>query len=353
MKKYFITIPLVLLFILASCGNPIIADEYGKVFGLGDDKLYHIKSVEDIPKLHAHPDGTFIFDMADEDIEMDAPVASVFTGKIQGPGTIQGMGRVLVNGTMFAETNGATIRDIIFVQNGSPERGATEIGIVTGTARNTQFINVRVTGSVPTNRTGGLDVYIGGIAGKMDAGSVITRSSSEASVGPAQGRLINIGGLVGFNEGGEISYSYSHGAISGSAEDTINAGGLAGINTGKIFDSYYALTGGISATGSVTFNLGGLAGESSAGTIENSYSSAGNSNQVTSFAGVEPTATALNAYHNKSSLPFIVTDFSSNPSYWSFGETFADGDAGGAPTQTVQILPRLINNPDRFTGSWK
>lgn len=343
MKNYFIFIPFL---ILVSCGNPIIEDEYGKVFGLGDNKLYIIKTDADISKLHAHPDGTFIFDL-DDDIEMDAMLPE-FSGKMQG----MGPGRVLVSGMMFGETNGAVIKDMVFLQNSSPDRGVNVVGLVTGVARNTQFINVRIEGGqIATVRTGGMEVFVGGIAGQMDAGSVITRSSSEAGVAAGGGNIINIGGLVGYNNGGVISYSYSHGAITGSAEDTMNAGGLAGLNTGKIFDSYYALAGGIMAAGATTNNVGGLVGDSSAGIIENSYSSTGAGGNYAG-SGLEP-ASPEKVYHNKTS--FVVGDFSSNPSYWSFDATFQDGDVGGTvtPGSSVTILPRLVNNPDRFSGPWR
>ena len=347
MNKFLYFIPTTFFtfaFAVVSCGNPIIEDEYGKVSGLGDNKLYIIKTFEDIAKIHAHLDGTFVFDL-DDDLEMDAKVTGVFTGKLQGMGT----GKVLVAGSMFEETDGAVIKDIVFVQNGAAERGANNVGIVTGAARNTKFINVRVEGSISTSRTAGMSVCVGGIAGRMDAGSVITRSSSEAGVNSPQGSVVNIGGLVGFNEGGEISYSYSHGQINGGAEDTINAGGLAGYSSGRIFDSYYALTGGIVASAPTTTTVGGLVGDSSAGTLENSYSSAGAG--VTAAAGSPPSETP-NVHPNPTTLD--ASSFNSNPSYWSFGPTFQDGDAGGATAGApVQILPRLINNPDRFTGPWK
>ncbi len=104
---------------------------------------------------------------------------------------------------------------------------------------------------------------VGGLAGRNELYSVIIDSNSSCSITAN----INLGGLVGVNSvGSEILDSYATGNVSGSSF-YYNAGGLVG-------DNYDGLISGCHATGTVSGNreVGGLAGRNFFdGTIVNCY----------------------------------------------------------------------------------
>ena len=98
----------------------------------------------------------------------------------------------------------------------------------------------------------------------------------------------NVGGLVGWNNGGTITNSYATGSVAGSGN---SVGGLVGDNRGTITNSY--------ATSAVrgTFYVGGLVGFNS-GTITNSYATgsvAGSGNSVGGLVGFD-SGTITNSY---------------------------------------------------------
>ena len=76
----------------------------------------------------------------------------------------------------------------------------------------------------------------------------------------------NVGGLVGWNKGGQISHSYVTGAVSGTGG---NIGGLVGDNRGAISRSYSTadVTGGGSVGGLVGYNNGTITDSYATGAI--------------------------------------------------------------------------------------
>ena len=144
-----------------------------------------------------------------------------------------------------------------FNGNGHTVSGYT----ITATGNMTGFIgalgstgkveNLGVTGTVD----GGTHCTIGGLVGYNNGGT-ISYSYATGTVSGSSG----VGGLVGVNNSGTISYSYATGTVSGTG----SVGGLVGANSGTI--SYSYATGNVSGTGSV----GGLVGANS-DTISNSY----------------------------------------------------------------------------------
>ncbi|MHB1564897.1 MAG: GLUG motif-containing protein [Leptospirillum sp.] len=103
--------------------------------------------------------------------------------------------------------------------------------------------------------SGGSDV--GGLVGGNNVGTI----SYSYATGTVSGSS-NVGGLVGDNNVGTISYSYATGNVSGSIG---GVGGLVGYNGGTI--SYSYATGTVSGTNDV----GGLVGLNNFGTITDSY----------------------------------------------------------------------------------
>lgn len=79
---------------------------------------------------------------------------------------------------------------------------------------------------------------IGGLAGFIDAGGIITSCYAEGSI---TGTGSNIGGLVGSIANGSVSYCYSTGLVSGT---DAGDGGLVGKSYGTITASYFLDTAG-------------------------------------------------------------------------------------------------------------
>lgn len=115
------------------------------------------------------------------------------------------------------------------------------------------------------------DSWVGGLVGWNDGGNI-----SESSVaGEITGNQY-VGGLVGANSWGIISDSYAGGEVKGSD----HVGGLVGLNDGgNIYNSY--------ASSEVTGagDVGGLVGSNNSGTVTNSYWDQEVSGQGQSAAG--------------------------------------------------------------------
>jgi len=107
------------------------------------------------------------------------------------------------------------------------------------------------------NVSGNSDV--GGLVGYQNGGSI----SSSYSSGFVFGMSSRVSGLVGYGDSGSISSSYSTGFVSG----TSYVGGLVGYCDGVSISSSYS-TGSVSGTSSI----GGLVGNQSSGSISSSYS---------------------------------------------------------------------------------
>ena len=123
-------------------------------------------------------------------------------------------------------------------------------GIASANISNIGLLGVDITGSVGSYGVGALVGYnYGHISNSFVSGSVEGDS--------------NVGGLVGFNDHGNISDSYTDANVTGSGDDV---GGLVGDSEGGYFSHTFA-TGNVSGSASV----GGLIGENENGLISNSY----------------------------------------------------------------------------------
>jgi hypothetical protein len=118
--------------------------------------------------------------------------------------------------------------------------------------------------------------YVGGIAGRVDSGSI----SGSYSTGAVNGSW-EVGGIAGSVYDGSISGSYSTGAVSGTGSAAV--GGIAGsVGDSSIANSYS--TGTVRGPGYYT---GGIAGFVSDGSISGSYSTGtvSGANRVGGIAG--------------------------------------------------------------------
>lgn len=116
---------------------------------------------------------------------------------------------------------------------------------------------------------------VGALAG-YNSGSI---SNSYVSGGSVSGIGSNVGGLVGWNQGGaaSINSSYANGGsvVAGQTSGAVNAGGLVGYNTGGISNSYVS-NGNVSGSGVSAWYFGGLVGQNDiGGSISNTYASNG------------------------------------------------------------------------------
>ena len=121
-----------------------------------------------------------------------------------------------------------------------------------GSVRNLVLVNAYVKGAAGSRVLSG-----GGLVGWNNNGN-IQNCSVTGAVAVTGENSINIGGLVGYNDG-TIQNCYATVTVSVTGESSINAGGLVGYNNSRNITNCYA-TGAVSVTGSGSINAGGLAG---------------------------------------------------------------------------------------------
>ena len=113
-------------------------------------------------------------------------------------------------------------------------------------------------------------VNIGGLVGSNDGGS-ITASYATGAAASGDGNVNAVGGLVGSQGGGSITASYATGPAAGGDGDSDYVGGLVGYQSfvGSITASY--ARGAAAGGGGNTNYVGGLVGWSDLGSITASY----------------------------------------------------------------------------------
>ena len=121
---------------------------------------------------------------------------------------------------------------------------------------------------------------VGGLVGANSSGSAdgvntISRSTASAAV---TGTGINLGGLVGWNDG-PISDSHARGSVQGALE----SGGLVGWNSSSITDS--SASGDVGDAASSGGTSGGLVGVNSSGAVIRGSSAAGDVTSSSSIIG--------------------------------------------------------------------
>jgi len=178
---------------------------------------------------------------------------------------------------------------------------------------------------------GGISVDVGGLVGRNNEGDIKNSYSEATVIGDDF-----TGGLVGFNRiNSELSDSYSSGPVYGQ----FFVGGLAGVNSGDIENSY--------STSAVTARsvIGGLVGENSAtGSIENTYSTGfidgngaggllgtNNGTVIDSFwdkdtSGQSTSAGGAGAIGKTTSDLLDINTYTAGPPNWSFGNIAGSGN---------------------------
>jgi hypothetical protein len=118
--------------------------------------------------------------------------------------------------------------------------------------KNLGLVNIVITGGATSN-------YVGGLVGYNNRGEVTNCYSKGSVTGNS-----DVGGLVGMNNGGTISKCYSVGMVSGS----LRVGGLAGRNP-NILSNISKCYSTASVVGDIL--VGGLCGENTEGYVSDSY----------------------------------------------------------------------------------
>ena len=169
--------------------------------------------------------------------------------------------------TGIFEGNGNSISN--FYSRNTADTDDANIGLFAlnegGTIRNIAVVDANVFGGTAVDRIGGLVGFNN--SGDIIAGSVSSTPTGTSSADGGAGSDDIVGGLVGGNTGTIIA-SYATGSADGGVGTTDNVGGLVGISTGIITASY--ATGSVNGGADTSDNVGGLAGQNQ-GTITASY----------------------------------------------------------------------------------
>jgi len=157
--------------------------------------------------------------------------------------------------------------------------GAGSLGFIQKTSSTTTIKNLGLT-NVNITITGGNDGYTGALVSHMDGGTVENCYSTGNIISNLTREYYNYGGLIArINAGSDVRDSYSEVNIS-NADSSVNVGGFVGYNNGGSITKCYA-TGTIQGGSAV----GGFVGENNTGSdITKSYST-GNVTASSSSSG--------------------------------------------------------------------
>ncbi|WP_186766644.1 beta strand repeat-containing protein [Puniceibacterium confluentis] len=195
-------------------------------------------------------------------------LATPFSGTLDGQGnTIDGLfidrgqrsSSSLANAGLFDSTNGATVSNLNL--SNVNIQGGFETGALVGSASNSTFDTISVTGTVgdgfnEVNSIGGLvgDLFQSDLIDSSFTGTVTSENPSTISQ--------YVGGLVGSTFDGAITGSSFAGTVTSNggpgSSSTRAVGGVVGSNLGLVADS--TSTGTILVTGTGDTRVGGLAG---------------------------------------------------------------------------------------------
>ena len=285
-------------YIIEGATRPLLQGEYSttitnahqlELIGLHPGAAYTLAANLDLSVVTGNAD---VFNPA-------AGLGPIGTAAAPFTGTFDGQGHTLANLTvisanpdvgLFGATSGATLSNLTFTNaTVTGSAGATEVGVLAGSAANTTISTVVADGAV----TGPDNATVGGLVGELSGGSLTALRISapvQGGAGSTVGGLVGVssgtvsgssaayqvtgeagslaGGLVGSNlAGGTVSGDFAVAEVTGGS-----AGGLVGMNAGAVSQSY----AGGSVTGSGNgADVGGLVGANTAlGTVTDSYATA-------------------------------------------------------------------------------
>ena len=282
---------------------------------------------------------------------------SYATGSVSGAGSIGGLvglnnGGTITNSYATGDVAGSlkSVGGLVGLNDsGGTITNSYATGAVTGLSSSSRLGGLvgwndgTITNSYATGTVSGAS-DIGGLVGWTDGGTI----TNSYATGDVTGKAANVGGLVGFNSGGTITNSYATGDVTGEAA---NVGGLVGLQNGGTTTNSYA-TGDVRGSGN---DIGGLVGVNlSSGTITNSYATgdvAGSGFSVGGLVGRND-GIITNSYATG-----IVTGFRNGAGGlvgFNFGGTITNSYATGAVTGSGNDIGGLVgeNRGGTITNSY-
>lgn len=166
---------------------------------------------------------------------------------------------------------GGSIRHLTVTGRIEGTAATTHSGLIVGLLLHGQLTDVHARGTVVGA------TRLGGVVGFATYESVITRSSSSATVTGTQ----NVGGLVGSLQGSTISESHASGNVTATLTNAM-AGGLT--SSGSLYGSAYAVIENSYATGTVSGSASGVPGANGIGGIIGTAPGGGRLRVIYSYA---------------------------------------------------------------------
>ena len=244
--------------------------------------------------------------------------------------------------------NWGTVSNSYATGNVTGGSSGTNVGGLVGTLNTGGFVS----GSSASGWVTGM-AQVGGLVGN-NWGTVSNSYATGNVTGSSTGA--NVGGLVGtLNTAGFVSYSYASGLVTGESQ----VGGLVGNNWGSVSNSY--ATGNVTGSGD---NVGGLVGFiNGGGAVSNSYATGGVTGleRVGGLVGDLYNGTVSNSYaagpiSGGSNLGGLVGASSSpaqvSSSYYDTQATGQTASAGGTPETTTQMMQQATFVGWDFSNTW-
>lgn len=227
-----------------------------EIIGSYDGKHFRLMSNIDLGGMEWNPIGYFR-----DSSEFSGEITNKFFGSFDGNGkTISNfrLNRTSWNKVgFFGAIEDAAVKNLT-LKPGKTVCGQKEVAILAGSAVNSKITGCTVSGSVSASGTsggitaviegsgpslsviencisnvtidvnGGIDTYVGGIAGKAAGSSIVDCrvETGDNSTSRIQGRNATVGGIAGFQNASDIYNSYVSGTIGGSGSGIV--GGITG-----------------------------------------------------------------------------------------------------------------------------
>ena len=287
-------------------------------FKVNDESYTVVQTVAQLQNMYTGLNGKYVLatDLNGNgaDFEPIAPYNDAM-GEI-GPftGTFDGLGHVIAN--------------LRLVQSGYNDMG------LFGATQNATLRNIGIEGFELAARNN-----IGGLVGYMDGGSISNSyvRNSTITLSSVNGPY-SFGGLVGVNNYGTINNSYADVAITAPVGNgwnigsTVSLGGLVGNNNHGSINNSYSTSTVRSYDNDANSFLGGLAGINT-GTINNSYAAGLIDDQTGLATTVRGGLTAMNT----TGYWWDTTVGVANNSYWNIDTTATPASVGGTGLTTTQM----------------
>ena len=269
---------------------------------------YQISTCAQLPLINSHLSSSFLLtanlSCADSGNDITLGVSDPFTGTFDGGGHTISMAKTGLAG-LFHETSGATITNLGL--GGTITNAGGVLGALVGHAVNT---NISFVYSSTTISSNGGD-QVGGLVGYLQGGS-IRNSYATGSVSAANW---NDGGLVGLMGSAVIAKSYATGAVDGDQY----VGGLVGSadNSSSIIASFAANS--ISATN----HHAGLIGAANGATLTEDYFDGGLNEEGGTCASDNPSGCTTINGDGQSSTYFFNNNTNPPLTFWDFNNAWA------------------------------